>query len=108
MRSGNDSETPVPGPLPRRAIFRATTGSPTRYWVSVPIRWRTADTSGLTSGYLVVMSDSFIGNQFFFDSKPWLALTLALTIVFVSVWLPLIRSLTGAIAEITPRTNRIA
>jgi len=97
-----------PRPAPRRGIFRATTGSPTRYWVSVPIRWRTADTSGLTSGYLVVMSDSFIGNQFFFDPKPWLALTLALTIVFVSVWLPLIRSLTGAITEMTHATSRIA
>ena len=97
-----------PRPAPRRAIFRATTGSPARYWVSVPIRWRTTDTSGLTSGYLVVMSDSFIGNQFFFDPKPWLALTLALTIVFVGVWLPLIRSLTGAITEMTHATSRIA
>jgi two-component system sensor histidine kinase CpxA len=96
------------GPVPGRAIFRATTSRPTKYWVSVPIRWRTADTPGLTTAYLVAMSDSFIGNQFFFDPKPWLALTLALTIVFATVWLPLIRSLTHAITQMTHATSQIA
>ena len=98
----------VPGTVPRRAIFRTTTSKPKRYWVSVPIRWRTADSPGLTSAYLVVMSDSFIGNEFFFDPKPWLALTLVLTIVFVIVWLPLIRSLTHAIRQMTHATSQIA
>src|SRR5262245_26665956 len=55
------------GPGLRRAIFRTTTGRPRQYWVSVPIRFRTGETPALTSAYLVVMSDSFIGNQFFFD-----------------------------------------
>jgi two-component system sensor histidine kinase CpxA len=97
-----------PGPGPRGAIFRTTTERPRKYWVSVPIRWRTAETPALTSAYLVVMSDSFIGNQFFFDPKPWIALTLALTVVFALVWLPLIRSLTRAITQMTYATSQIA
>jgi two-component system, OmpR family, sensor histidine kinase CpxA len=92
----------------RRAIFRTTTGRPRKYWVSVPIRWRTADSPALSSAYLVVMSDSFIGNQFFFDPRPWIALTLALTVVFALVWLPLIRSLTRAITQMTHATSQIA
>jgi two-component system sensor histidine kinase CpxA len=96
------------GPVPRRAIFRSTSGKPTMYWVGVPIRWRTADTATPMAAYLVVMSDSFIGNQFFFDPRPWIALTLALTIVFAIVWLPLIRSLTHAITQMTHATSRIA
>jgi len=100
---------PAPGgPGPRRAIFRTTTERPRKYWVSVPIRWRTADAPAITSAYLVVMSDSFIGNQFFFDPKPWIALTLALTVVFGIVWLPLIQSLTRAITQMTHATGRIA
>jgi two-component system sensor histidine kinase CpxA len=95
-------------PVPRRAIFRSTTGKPTLYWVSVPIRWRTPDAPGPTAAYLVVLSDSFIGNQFFFDPKPWLALTLALTIVFATLWLPLIRSLTRSITDMTHATSQIA
>jgi len=99
---------PPPGSVPRRALFRTTATRPTQYWVSVPIRWRTADSPGLTSAYLVVLSDSFITNHFFFDPKPWIALTLALTVVFAIVWLPLIRSLTHAVTQMTDATSRIA
>ena len=110
QRFRNAGPRPAPaggGPVPRRAIFHATS-NPTRYCVTVPIRWRTVESPSLTSAYLVAMSDSFIGNQFFFDPKPWIALTLALTVVFAIVWLPLIRSLTRAITEMTNATSRIA
>jgi two-component system sensor histidine kinase CpxA len=90
------------------AIFRAKTENPSGYWVGVPMRIRSADTVGPVNGFLVLMSDSFITNQFFFDPKPWVALTLVLTIVFVIVWLPFIRSLTQAISQMTTATSQIA
>jgi two-component system sensor histidine kinase CpxA len=61
-----------------------------------------------STAFLVLMSDSLIGSQFFFDPKPWLALTFALTLVFVIVWLPWIRGLTNSIAQMTKATSRIA
>jgi len=72
------------------------------------MRVRSAENSVPVDGFLLLMSDSFITNQFFFDPKPWLALTLALTVVFVVVWLPLIRSLTHAISQMTAATSQIA
>jgi two-component system sensor histidine kinase CpxA len=90
------------------AIFRAKTENPSEYWIGVPIRVRSAEDPVPSTGFLVLMSDSLIGNQFFFDPKPWVALTLALTLVFVIVWTPWIRSLTHAISQMTSATSRIA
>src|SRR5262249_31175317 len=65
------------GPWRVDAIFRKKTDNPSQYWVGVPIRVRSADDPEPTTGFLVLMSDSLLGNQFFFDPKPWVALTLA-------------------------------
>jgi two-component system sensor histidine kinase CpxA len=94
---------PGRGPL----IFSADTESPTRHWVGVLLRVRSSDTPAAVNGVLLLTSDSLI-NQFFFDPKPWVALTLALTLVFVVVWLPLIRSLANAISQMTVATSQIA
>ena len=96
------------GPRRVNAIFRAKTENPPEYWVGVPIRVRSAEDPSPSTGFLVVMSGSLIWNQFFFDPKPWVALTMALTLVFVIVWMPWIRSLTHAISQMTSATSRIA
>ncbi|HEY2380212.1 MAG TPA: HAMP domain-containing sensor histidine kinase [Terriglobia bacterium] len=98
----------VIGPWRVDAIFRKKTGSPSEYWVGVPIRVRSAENPEPSTGFLVLRSDSIIGNEFFFDPKPWVALTLALTLVFVIIWLPWIRRLTGAISAMKNATSRIA
>ena len=98
----------VVGPWRVDAIFRKKTGNPSQYWVGIPIRVRSADNPEPSTGYLVLMSDSLIGNQFFFDPKPWVALTLVLTLVFVIIWLPWIRSLTHAISQMKDATSQIA
>src|ERR1051326_5657214 len=96
------------GPRFVNAIFRAKTENPSEYWIGVPIRVRSAEDPVASTGFLVLMSDSLIGNQFFFDPKPWVAPTLALTLVFVIVWTPWIRNLTHAISQMTSATSRIA
>ncbi len=98
----------VIGPWRVDAIFRKKTDNPSEYWVGVPMRVRSADNPEPSTGFLVLMSDSLIGNQFFFDPKPWIALTLALTVLFVIIWLPWIRSLTHAISQMKDATSRIA
>jgi signal transduction histidine kinase len=118
QRLNEDSNRRPPGPgrpgpgggFAARAtsVFRTKTDNPSQYWVGVPIRVRSPENPRPVTGVLVLNSDSFIGNQFFFDPKPWLALTGALTIVFVVVWLPLIRSLTHAVTEMTRATSQIA
>jgi two-component system sensor histidine kinase CpxA len=98
----------VIGPWRVDAIFRKKTDNPPEYWVGVPLRVRSAENPEPSTGFLVLMSDSLLGNQFFFDPKPWVALTLALTLVFVIIWLPWIRSLTHAISQMKDATSRIA
>src|ERR1051326_2903423 len=82
------------GPRRVSAIFRTKTENPSEYWIGLPIRVRSAEEPVASTGFLVLMSDSLIGNQFFFDPKPWVALTLALTLVFVVVWNQWIQSFT--------------
>src|SRR5215831_2525382 len=48
------------------AIFRKKTDNPSEYWVGVPMRVRSADNPAPSTGFLVLMSDSLMGNQFFF------------------------------------------
>jgi signal transduction histidine kinase len=96
------------GPGRIDAIFRTKTTNPSEYWVGVPIRVRSAEEPAPSTGFLVLRSDSLMGNQFFFDPKPWIALTLALTAVFVIIWMPWIRSLTHAISQMKTATGRIA
>src|SRR4051812_12864472 len=96
------------GPWRVDAIFRRKTDNPSAYWVGVPIRVRSAEEPAPSTGFLVVMSDSLMGNQFFFDPKPWIALTLVLTAVFIIIWMPWIRSLTHAISQMKNATSRIA
>src|SRR5262249_20949878 len=74
----------------------------------VPLRVRSSDNPAPINGVLVLTSNSFITNEFLFNPKPWVALTLALTLVFVVVWLPLIRSLANAISQMTAATSEIA
>ena len=59
----------VIGPWRVDAIFRKKTDNPSEYWVGVPMRVRSADNPEPSTGFLVLMSDSLIGNQFFFDPE---------------------------------------
>src|SRR5262249_14386504 len=53
------------GPRRVNTIFRAKTENPPGYWIGVPIRVRSAEAPVASTGFLVLMSDSLIGNQFF-------------------------------------------
>jgi two-component system sensor histidine kinase CpxA len=95
---------PPPPPL-----FLIATANPTRYWVGVriPVRSPSNDAQG-ERGTLLFMSHSLLGNPFFFDFKPWLAVVLAVILISVACWLPLIRGLTKSISQMMRATEQIA
>src|SRR3954471_10574948 len=80
------------------------TSNPTRYWtgVRIPI-WQSFRDEPIHAT-LVWQIRSLWTEPFFFDYRPWLAVVLAVIVVSVMCWLPLIRGLTLAISRLTTAT----
>jgi two-component system sensor histidine kinase CpxA len=91
---------------PPKMMVRTT--EPTRYWVLV--RLRLTDKAGQRPfpATLVASSRSFRGNGLFFDVKPWLIAGGGVLILSGLFWLPLVRSMTRAIGQLTRVTEQIA
>jgi len=104
---GQPSVSSVHGPPPA-PLFVVRTGKPTRYWVGARVPVHADGDTRPGHGTLVWIASSFWTNPFFFDYKPWLVVALAVILVSVICWLPLIRGLTQAISEITSATGQIA
>jgi two-component system sensor histidine kinase CpxA len=110
----NASHAHVPSlPPPNRAersrsLFFTTTAHPAQHWVGVHVPVWTAGLREPIHGTLVWRFPSLWTNPFFFDYKPWLAVVLAVVVVCVICWLPLIRGLTRSIAQLTGVTSQIA
>jgi two-component system sensor histidine kinase CpxA len=97
-----------PPPPPPPPLFLIRTRAPTRYWVGVRVPVRDVSTARPGHGTLVWVSSSFWTNPFFFEYKPWLAVAVAVILVSVICWLPLIRGLTHSISQLTAATGAIA
>ncbi len=84
------------------------TANPTRYWIGVRIPiWQNFPDEPIHAT-LVWQIRSLWTEPFFFDYRPWLAVVLAVIVVSVICWLPLIRGLTLAISRLTAATGQIA
>lgn len=94
-----------PGPPPNFVSSKADH----LYWVAThfPI-WREGVRTHPIHGNLVWVFPSLWTNSFFFDYRPWLLVLLAVIVVSLICWVPLIRGLTRSIAEITHATGVIA
>jgi two-component system, OmpR family, sensor histidine kinase CpxA len=112
---------PPEGP-PRASAprFMLRTDSPRQYWVGMrlpagdllrpagrgpmndPMRGRPA------GPVLLMSSASLTGGGLFFDVKPWVIVTVAVVVVSVLFWLPMIHGITRSIARIDRATLRIA
>jgi len=57
---------------------------------------------------LVVSSPTAITNPYFFNPSPWVVMLIAALTITLLYWLPLIRSLTGSISQMTNATAQIA
>ncbi len=96
---------PLLGPPP---LFVARSAVPKEYWVGVPIPIWNGARNEPSHATLVWRFSSFWTNPFFFDSRPWLAVILAIVLISVACWLPLVRGLTRTISQMTNATGQIA
>jgi two-component system sensor histidine kinase CpxA len=92
----------------RSLVFLGTTSNPTKHWVAVRIPLPTSSYSTPTRGALIAASSNWKGSLFFFDPKPWLAVVGAVLLISALCWLPLVRSLTHSISQVTQATAAIA
>ena len=101
---------PTDGPvrLPRNAVFRAYTRDPSLYWAGIRLPIIEAPNLPAVRATLVLSSDSITGRGLFFDPWPWLQITAVVLAVSTLLWLPFVRSLTGALREMTAATEQIA
>jgi two-component system sensor histidine kinase CpxA len=96
---------PLPLPPP---VFLTKTESPRRYWVTVPVPINSEGKIRPVFGMLVWEFSSFWTNPVLFDYEPWLAVAVAVVLVSVACWLPLIRGLTRSIFKLRSATGAIA
>lgn len=94
--------------LPRNAVFRLRTSEPPLYWTGVRMPIVEAPEKLPTRATLLLASDSITGHGLFFDPWPWLLMTAAIFAISLLLWLPFVRSLTGALREMTTVTEHIA
>jgi two-component system sensor histidine kinase CpxA len=103
---------PRHGGLPDAPLDVLKTNNPTQYWVGVRIPiW----TPGLNDeandpvhATLVWRFGSLWTEPFFFDVRPWMAVTGIVLLISCICWVPLVRGLTHSISRFTAATRQIA
>ena len=80
----------------------------TMYWVATHIPLWKESAHHPVRANLVWQFPSFWTDPFFFDYRPWLLGSLAVILVSLICWVPLIRGLTRSISDITSATGQIA
>lgn len=90
----------------RRFIVR--TSNPTRYWITVPAVLALQKDGQLGLAVLMIMSDSLGGGGLFFDVMPLIKAGSVVVLFSVLFWLPVVRSITRFIGQMTRATEQIA
>lgn len=92
---------------PARPISVVHTTDPSRYWIL--IRLPVADRQWLRPSpmTLLAVADSIFGGGLFFDLRAWTAVGCGVIFFSVVFWLPLVRSITRSISQITAATEEI-
>ena len=95
--------------LPRHPpLFLVTSHQPTLYWVGQRMPIRSSTDTHVIPGALLLMSPSLLGNSFFFDVKPWLALLFGVVAISIACWLPFVRGLTRSVRGMSEATAHLA
>lgn len=89
-----------------RIFLRA--GSPPAYWMLVRAPMGTFEPGRPPLGRLVIRSTTFSAGGLFFDFTPWWMGGAAVVVLSALWWLPFVRSMTGAIRQMTVVTERVA
>ena len=88
--------------------FMVRTENPVRYWVGIRLAVGKRNLSPLEPEALLAVSNTLSGGGLFFDFGPWATVgfgALALSLLF---WLPLVRSITRSLSQITRATEQVA
>lgn len=98
---------PPPGGGPREPVFFAISDRPTYYWAGfrLPV---VAEDKTVQPGMLLMRTDSLLTSELFFEWRHWAGLAAAAIGITVLCWVPLLRGLTRAIAQMDEVTEQIA
>lgn len=96
-----------PGGPPTPGRFMVKTENPTAYWIATGMPMGEL-MSRVRQPVLLLIHTRSISGGLFFDLTPWLVYAACAIVISVIFWLPLVRNLTHAIAELTRATERIA
>jgi two-component system sensor histidine kinase CpxA len=97
----------APPPPPGQGLFFAAVDGPLHYWVGVRIPVHEKGNPEIGRGTLLIASSSLLGNPFFFQIKPWLAILGMAALLSILCWLPLVRGLKRSIGEMLEATAKI-
>jgi two-component system sensor histidine kinase CpxA len=100
------AQTPPPPPGPPRRFIHTT--DPSLYWVIERNRFHHPEDPRPMPLVLVAVSESFSGGGLFFEVGPWLGVGAGAILLSVLLWLPLVRDINRAIAQLTAAANQIA
>lgn len=95
-------------PPPGRQPFFVRTTNPTLYWSGSVMMLFNQKQNPPQRLLLLTASNSISGHGLFFDPTPWLIIIGVVTVFSILFWLPLVRSLTNAVAQVTEATEKIA
>jgi two-component system sensor histidine kinase CpxA len=78
------------------------------YWLAFRMPLRSPEEPGFQPGFLLLASPGFFGTPFFFNLKPWLAMSGLVLAIAIACWLPLVRGVTRSITTLAAETAMIA
>jgi two-component system sensor histidine kinase CpxA len=115
-RKGEPPKEPRKGPPPKREgprgpaepAFFVITHNPTVYWAGARIPVNLPNLPPGVPAILLIRSYTIFNNQLFLDLRLWTGMVLGVIAVSVACWLPFIRGLTRAIAQMDRATAHIA
>lgn len=96
------------GPDSRTGRFVVRAGSPAAYWVGLRVPYYAAERSFPTPAKLVVRVHSMWALLSLLNLQSWLLAGTGVLVLSVLFWLPLMRSITGSIRQLTAATEQIA
>lgn len=96
------------GPAPIHQRFMIRTSAPEFYWVGMQSRFSSADNNNGTPGTLLIRSSTFTAGGLFFDYTPWILTVAGIALFSALFWLPLVRSMTHSVSQLTHAAEAIA
>jgi signal transduction histidine kinase len=99
---------PISHPFGEGPLFLVSAGSPTTYWAGTVVPLWPVRSEPAVHGMLIWRFHSLWTNTFFFNYKAWAMVIVAVILVSLVCWLPLIRGLTNAISDLSHATGRLA